>query len=221
MTAAIQFFGQQLPVDFAQTLREVRSGQPERLSRLLRDANDAGWTLTALAEPLGVTREAVRLRIKRADHPRHLAAPNVEIPSPPTRAKTKAEIQREASAERARNRELRPCGTRSAYARHIYRGEEPDDACRQAANDYNGEERRIYARSWQRAVTKLKRRYPDLFQALYAAELRRERDSLDKAARARAWQRALGALTRECPPKDWEPLFAAEMDREQRRAVAS
>jgi hypothetical protein len=35
-------------------------------------------------------------------------------------------------------RKLRPCGTRSAYQRHRYRGETPCDACREANSAKNG-----------------------------------------------------------------------------------
>lgn len=45
-----------------------------------------------------------------------------------------SEDERRASpARKPRSRQLRPCGTRAAYQRHLYRGEQPCELC-QAAN---------------------------------------------------------------------------------------
>lgn len=43
-------------------------------------------------------------------------------------------------------RQLRPCGTASSYARHLNRGENPDQACRDAHN------RERKARRWARTT---------------------------------------------------------------------
>lgn len=55
-------------------------GETERLNLSLAAAQDAGWTLRALGDLLGVSREAVRLRISSA---RQLALP---APPPPQRS---------------------------------------------------------------------------------------------------------------------------------------
>jgi hypothetical protein len=214
-----QIVGQQVPEDFAQTLRDVRRDQPKRLSHLLRVANEAGWTLTALAEPLGVTREAVRIRIKLSDHPRNLPAPTTAVPLPP---KSRAELYREESAERARQK-LKPCGTRAAYARHLYHGEVVCEACLQANNENFREERAVHSRARSRALGALSRAHTALFNTLHAAEQERESRRTgglwDVKAKDRARQAAYRALARELP-EEFEPLLAAELDWE-RQAEAS
>lgn len=64
-------------------------------------------------------------------------------------------------------REIAPCGTRSAYSRHLRRGETPCQPCRDANADFS--RARNLAR--QRAWVRLARLYPDEYRALYAEEL--------------------------------------------------
>lgn len=82
---------QVLPDDFAATLRQMYasirgvrepSDANSRFDALLKTARDAGWSLTALAAPLGITREAVRRRIGRATRVDELML----VPVPPRRA---------------------------------------------------------------------------------------------------------------------------------------
>jgi hypothetical protein len=69
-----------LPSSFAATLRAMYTANDTRLNATLLAARNAGWTLQAMADQLGMTREAVRLRTTKATRP--LAA-LPEIPSPP------------------------------------------------------------------------------------------------------------------------------------------
>lgn len=75
---------------------------------------------------------------------------------------------------------LAPCGTVSAYERHLRKGETPDAACREAnrirRNEYNSKPEnrqrnaaRVAAKT--RAYRRLAEIHPDLFRALYAEEL--------------------------------------------------
>lgn len=71
---------QKLPADFADLLLRVADEEGrDRLDSLLANANTNGWTLTALAEPFGWTREWVRLRVQRA----RPAAGLPSVPLPP------------------------------------------------------------------------------------------------------------------------------------------
>lgn len=78
---------------------------------------------------------------------------------------------------------LAPCGTVSAYERHLRKGEIPDEACREASrirrNEYDHKpevRERNAARSAAkvRAYRRLAEIHPDLFRALYAEELASE-----------------------------------------------
>ena len=56
-----------LPDRVAARLRELRSsGRSELLSGTLAALNDAGWPLRSLAEALGISRQAVQARVRRA-----------------------------------------------------------------------------------------------------------------------------------------------------------
>src|SRR2546430_17009539 len=56
-----------LPDRVAARLRELRSsGRSELLSGSLAALNEAGWPLRSLAEALGVSRQAVQARVRRA-----------------------------------------------------------------------------------------------------------------------------------------------------------
>ena len=56
-----------LPERIAARLRELRSsGRSELLSGTLAALNDAGWPLRSLAEALGISRQAVQARVRRA-----------------------------------------------------------------------------------------------------------------------------------------------------------
>jgi hypothetical protein len=51
----------------------------------------------------------------------------------------------DAVALMPRRGELKPCGTRPAYQRHVYRNEEPCGPCKQAAREYaNASARKKY-----------------------------------------------------------------------------
>lgn len=118
---------------------------------------------------------------------------------------------------------LKPCGTRAAYVRHLRLDEEACEPCLIANAERGREERAVYSRARTRAVVKLKQAQPDLFDALHAVERARERRRSrvwDVKARDRARQAAYRALARELP-EEFAALMAAELDREQRQAVAS
>ncbi|HEX5996271.1 MAG TPA: hypothetical protein VFY84_14110 [Jiangellales bacterium] len=70
-----------VPDDFAATLRAMWADGDRRLNALLHSANRNGWTLTALGNALGMTREAVRKRILCAEPFASTDLP--EFPLPP------------------------------------------------------------------------------------------------------------------------------------------
>lgn len=70
---------QVVPDSFAETLRLLRRTRDLRLPMTLRLAAQEGWTYTALAQPLGVTRERVRQLANAATG----HANGVDIPPPP------------------------------------------------------------------------------------------------------------------------------------------
>lgn len=121
-------------------------------------------------------------------------------------------------------RTLQPCGTRAAYIRHIRQDEDACEACLAANNECGREERAVYSRAKTRAFCALKRSHPALYDVLLEAEQVRERrrngGRLDPKAKARARQAAYRALARELP-EEMARLLAAELDSEQRQAVAS
>ncbi|WP_395109829.1 hypothetical protein [Actinomadura sp. SCN-SB] len=73
-------------------------------------------------------------------------------------------------------RDLKPCGTTAAYQRHLRRGETPCDACREASNAENrGSERhKQWGRARMRALVALSEIYPDVYNALFDEEKRKE-----------------------------------------------
>lgn len=77
--AEIAVKNQRVPDAFAEALTTLAVTDPDRLDSLLLAANANGWTLTALAAPLGWTREWVRQRVARAEP----AAGLPDIPPPP------------------------------------------------------------------------------------------------------------------------------------------
>jgi hypothetical protein len=120
-------------------------------------------------------------------------------------------------------RDLKPCGTRAGYVRHLYYEEDACEACLAANNERGHEERVIYSRAKTRAMVALKQAHPDLYDSLHGGERERERrrvgGPLDVKAKGRARQAAFRALARELP-EEFEPLLAAELDWE-RQAAAS
>jgi hypothetical protein len=67
---------QRVPEEFADILRHLYASNPDRLDSLLLAANMNGWTLSALAVPLGLGRERVRQRVAKAE-------PAVNLPEVP------------------------------------------------------------------------------------------------------------------------------------------
>jgi hypothetical protein len=74
-------------------------------------------------------------------------------------------------------RELKPCGTPAAYARHLYHDEPPCESCRAAHSAHktesNSERSRFRAAARQRALTRLKRKFPKTYRAFLEEELAR------------------------------------------------
>jgi hypothetical protein len=66
-------------------------------------------------------------------------------------------------------RELKPCGTDAAYSRHLKRGEDPCDPCKEAHREGN----RAYPskKAYARALHKLRHLHPLDFQRLLTDEL--------------------------------------------------
>ena len=64
-------------------------------------------------------------------------------------------------------RQLAPCGTRSAYNRHLRHNEEPCEACKAA----NAAAAKPYLQARQRAWQELARRHSEEFKQLLAEEL--------------------------------------------------
>jgi hypothetical protein len=78
-------------------------------------------------------------------------------------------------------------GTSAGYDVHHRRGESPCDACRLAKKEYDARWRaaspvarrnRLHARARNRALTRLARRHPAEYRALYLDEKSRETDEL-------------------------------------------
>ena len=94
------------------------------------------------------------------------------------------------------NIEALPCGTRKAYQRHINRGEEPDELCKEANREYTRKFNRHTgaSRARNRAYRRLARKFPDVFAALLTEEqVRAAGEFPDLAAgvrRTRARERA-------------------------------
>lgn len=78
-----------LPKSAAAPLLELQSEGPDtRFNAYLAALNEAGWSMQALAEVLGVTRQAVSLRVKKAEIGDTSDLPPVPPRSPHTRART-------------------------------------------------------------------------------------------------------------------------------------
>ncbi len=73
-------------------------------------------------------------------------------------------------------RDLKPCGTHAAYRRHLRRGETPCDACRQANKIRlrDNERHKKWMRARMRALIALSELYPDVHDALFDEEKRKE-----------------------------------------------
>lgn len=87
----------------------------ERFAAEYRALVAGGYTRRKMAERFGLTLHALRDRVYRARKAGYLERPR--------RAPRKV---------RSRVRQLKPCGTNGAYARHLLRREPIDDACRAA-----------------------------------------------------------------------------------------
>jgi hypothetical protein len=189
---------QTLPEDFAEALRALANDRPRRDAALLA-AHEEGWTKQALADAIGTSREWVRRCIASAE-PRSDVP---EVPPAPRRPEAKP-------------RELKPCGTRSAYMRHVRRGEPVDEACHAAALAYAAEVQRRtgIGRARSRAFCALARRYPEAWESLRTEEKEKEPDK-DRTGRARAMQRAYARLAKRYP-EAWATLLAVEKEKEGR-----
>ncbi|HEX6472265.1 MAG TPA: hypothetical protein VF069_24450 [Streptosporangiaceae bacterium] len=108
-----------------------------------------------------------------------------------------------------------PCGSRKAYQRHISRGEEPDELCRQANRDYTRafNRRTGASRARNRAYRRLAMNFSDVFDALFIEEkLRAETEDQNLDAdirRTRARERAHRRLARLYPGA-FRLIFEAE-----------
>ncbi|HEU5160753.1 MAG TPA: hypothetical protein VFU43_27395 [Streptosporangiaceae bacterium] len=117
---------------------------------------------------------------------------------------------------RARNGgETPPCGTKRAYQRHLDRGEEPDETCKQANRDYTNEiNRRTGAsRARNRAYRRLAKCFPDVFDALLLDERAKAQEKNEGVSR-RTWrtrvrERAHRRLAR-LYPDTFQLMFAEE-----------
>jgi hypothetical protein len=73
---------------------------PEALFAIIHSLRESGWTLNAIALPLGVTRETVRLWAKAAEATDGL--PALDLPAPPTPPPTKSQVDaKRVSTKRA------------------------------------------------------------------------------------------------------------------------
>ena len=71
-----------------------------------------------------------------------------------------------------------PCGSKRAYQRHLDRGEEPDELCKEANRTYTHDfDRRTgNSRARNRAYRRLARSFPDIFDAVLIEERMSARD---------------------------------------------
>lgn len=85
-----------LPSEVVDLLTEAQEARhttgPEALFAITKSLRDAGWTLNAIALPIGVTRETVRLWAKAAEELPEL--PVLDLPAPPQQAPTKSQVDR-------------------------------------------------------------------------------------------------------------------------------
>ncbi len=80
----VPVLGQTVPEPLATELRRMRTDHDARFGATLYSANRNGWTLTALGNALGVTREAIRARLARPYTP-YPSTALPHIPLPPQR----------------------------------------------------------------------------------------------------------------------------------------
>lgn len=118
-----------LPPFFAAELKALHrkhSATSPVLSEVIAHARACGWTLDAMGEVLGVTRERVR---QLAPVPK-LASPLplcIDVPVAPQRL---VKVRGKVSA-------VKPCGTLAAYRRHLGKKEKPCELCKQANAAYH------------------------------------------------------------------------------------
>lgn len=117
--------------------------------------------------------------------------------------------------------ELAPCGTKNAYQRHLDRGEEPDELCKQANRDHTNEfnRRTGISRARNRAYRRLARAFSEIFDVFLAEEKERaeaeQPNAPAKVLRSRARERAHRRLVRTYPD-----VFAQILAREKTIAQA-
>lgn len=123
---------QVVPPDFAELLQRTRQENSARFSALCAAAVTNGWTLTALGEAVGVTREAIRLRVKCAQVTPDLPA----IPLPPCRRNPlPAPVRRlELPAE-----EIARLRAMAAVARTVVGQTPPDHPSRRVSEDLSAQ----------------------------------------------------------------------------------
>lgn len=106
--------------------QQVHAGLPER-DRAMLDALAVHGDLRTAAVALDIPDSSYRTYVSQARR-RWLALwHDWETPRPPRIVRPHYRYD---------ETELKPCGTRAAYARHLRRGEHADDACSQAATEY-------------------------------------------------------------------------------------
>lgn len=93
-----------LPSEVVALLQEAQEARhtagPEALFAITKALRDSGWTLNAIALPIGVTRETVRLWAKAAEELEHL--PELDLPGPPKGPPTKSQVDaKRISSKRA------------------------------------------------------------------------------------------------------------------------
>lgn len=97
-------------------------------------------------------------------------------------------------------RQLQPCGTSAAYARHRAHGEEPCDAC--PAANAAAKRGQGHSRARDRARTALVHRYPDEYAELVAS----------RPGDQRRWDKARADLARR-HPEEFRQLMTDEFVR--------
>jgi hypothetical protein len=110
-----------------------------------------------------------------------------------------------------------PCGSKRTYQRHLARGEEPDEQCRKANQEYTNEfnRRTGTSRARNRAYRRLAKSFPDTFEALLneeksVAQSRKEEEAVSEQAwRSRMRERAHRRLAR-IYPETFQQILAKE-----------
>jgi hypothetical protein len=82
-----------------------------------------------------------------------------------------------------------PCGSKRAYQRHLDRGEEPDEKCKQANREYTNEfnRRTGVSRARNRAYRQLTKSFPDVFKALLEEEMSKRPGPEDEGVSKQVW----------------------------------